>query len=93
MGVAAEISRIISQNLEPQHLEVINESGRHKGHAGDDGSGESHFRLIIVSSRFTGLSRIARHRLVYGLLQEGLPAMPHALAIEARSPEERTQVV
>lgn len=88
MGVGEEISRIIKDNLAPLHLEVINESHRHSGHAGDDGTGESHFRLIVVSPRFEGLSRVARHRMVYGLLKERLPNLPHALAIEAKSPGE-----
>ena len=91
MGVGEEISRIIKDNLAPSHLEVINESHRHSGHAGDDGSGESHFRLIVVSSQFDGLSRIERHRMVYGLLKESLPNLPHALAIEAKSQREAQQ--
>lgn len=87
MGVSEKISRIIAENLAPLHCEVINESGAHSGHAGDDGSGESHFRLVIVSQHFAGLTRVARHRMVYNLLKNNLQTLPHALAIEARSPE------
>lgn len=69
-----------------QQLAVINESHLHIGHAG---AGEgSHWRVIIVSDQLTGLSRVARHRLVYDALRDVIPQGMHALAIEARSPAE-----
>lgn len=69
-----------------QSLQVINESHLHAGHAG---AGEgSHFRVILVSEQLTGLSRVARHRLVYDALREVIPQGVHALAIEARCPAE-----
>ena len=69
-----------------KQLEVINESHLHAGHAG--AAEGSHFRVKIVSDQLTGLSRLARHRLVYDALRDVIPQGVHALAIEARSPAE-----
>lgn len=87
MNVAAEIrSRLAA--LDPVALEVIDESAKHAGHAGARPEGQTHWRLSIVSPRFTGKPTIARHRMVYDALG-GLMQHPiHALAITARSPEE-----
>ena len=69
-----------------QALEVLNESHLHAGHTG---AGEgSHWRVRITSERMAGLSRVARHRLVYDALREVIPQGVHALAIEAQSPAE-----
>lgn len=86
MSVEEQISRIISSELNPKDFKVINESHLHAGHAGDDGSGESHFRLEIVSERFAGLSRVECHRMVFDLLEKGLETMPHAISIRATEP-------
>ncbi len=72
--------------LSPTHLRVINESAQHRGHMGDDGSGESHFRVVIESAAFTGQSRVAQQRLVNRALADLLAEHIHALAIEARAP-------
>jgi len=84
---AALIEETLRAAIHPlQSLQVINESHLHVGHAG---AGEgSHFRVILVSERLTGLARVARHRLVYDALREIIPQGVHALAIEARSPAE-----
>ena len=84
---AAQIDTVLRAALAPlQRLEVINESHLHAGHAG---AGEgSHFRVKIVSARMAGLARVARHRLVYDALCDVIPQGVHALAIEARSPDE-----
>jgi len=84
---AAQIDSVLRTALAPlQHLEVINESHLHAGHAG---AGEgSHFRVKIVSAQLAGLARVARHRLVYDALRDVIPQGVHALAIEARSPAE-----
>ncbi len=87
-GVSAErIDSVLRAALQPLHsLQVINESHLHAGHAG---AGEgSHFRVKLVSEQLTGLSRVARHRLVYDALRDVIPQGVHALAIEARSPSE-----
>jgi BolA protein len=88
-GVTAEqIDQALRAGIQPlQHLEVINESEQHRGHAGY-GDGNTHFRVKIVSARMDGLARVARHRLVYDALRDVIPQGVHALAIEARSPAE-----
>jgi len=88
MTVTESIQRKIRDGLGPEDLLVENESARHAGHAGSPGNGESHFRLRIVSNRFRGLSRLARHRLVYDLLKAELDGPVHALALETLTPEE-----
>jgi len=86
--VAAEIDKRLRQALAPTQLEVINDSDKHRGHAGHDPRGESHFTVDIVSSAFSGKSRVARHRLVNQALASLLAERVHALAIVARAPEE-----
>ncbi|RZS80455.1 BolA family protein [Pigmentiphaga kullae] len=75
------------QPLDPITLDVQDESHLHAGHAGAAG-GAGHFRLRIVSPRFAGLNRVARHRLVYDRLADLMPAHIHALALQALTPEE-----
>lgn len=70
----------------PLALEVVNESHLHHGHANSPGSGQSHFRVHVVSARFTGLGRLERHRLVNEALAEELSAGIHALAVKAEPP-------
>ena len=73
--------------FEPVHLELEDESHRHRGHAGAaDGGG--HYRVTIVSSRFEGRSRLERHRLVYEALDVEMGSAIHALAVRALTPEE-----
>ena len=83
-GITAEaLQRRLAELLAPTQLEVIDESAAHAGHAGADGSGSgTHFRVRIASPRFEGLSRVARHRLVYDALQDFVDRGLHALAIE-----------
>ena len=70
--------------LEPVELEIIDESHLHIGHAGSrDGAG--HYRVKIVSPRFDGLRAVARHRLVYDLVDDLMPHPIHALAIDAQA--------
>jgi BolA family transcriptional regulator, general stress-responsive regulator len=87
-SVAAQISQRLRESLAPTHLEVVNDSARHRGHAGDDGSGESHFTVEIVSPRFEGLSRLERQRAVNAALAVLLRDRIHALVIKARAPGE-----
>lgn len=63
-------------------LQVINESSQHAGHAGHDGSKESHFRIIIQADVFSDMGRLARHRAVHAVLGEDLIGRIHALALE-----------
>jgi BolA protein len=72
--------------LDPALIEVEDDSALHAGHAGAGGGG--HYRLKIISSQFSGLGRVARHRLVYQTLGELMQNRIHALAIEALAPHE-----
>jgi BolA protein len=65
----------------PAHLEVRNDSARHAGHSGDDGSGESHWHVAIRSPAFAGQSRVARHRAVHAALGDVMERI-HALSLD-----------
>lgn len=86
--VAHEIETLLRAALAPSFLEVINNSARHSGHAGDDGSGESHFTIVIESAAFAGVSRLQRQRMVNAVLGDIPGQRVHALAIRARAPGE-----
>ena len=86
--VAAEITRRLTAALDPTHLQVIDDSEKHRGHSGHDARGESHFTVEIESPRFAGQSRVARQREVNAALKELLVERVHALAIKARAPGE-----
>ena len=73
-------------SLEPQLLELQDDSALHAGHAGNSGGG--HFTVTVVSSHFSGKSPIMRHRAIYQALQDLIPARIHALSIVARTPDE-----
>jgi stress-induced morphogen len=75
----------------PIALQVVNDSGRHAGHASSPGTGESHFSVTVVSDAFAGKSRIERHRMVNVALADELAGKVHALAIQALTPEERAK--
>jgi BolA family transcriptional regulator, general stress-responsive regulator len=83
-GVTAQaMQRRLAEVLHPTWLEVLDESMAHAGHAGADGTGSgTHFRVRIASPAFAGLSRVARHRLVYDALRTFVEQGVHALAIE-----------
>ena len=87
MSVAERIRQRLAA-LEPISLDLVDESAQHAGHAGARPGGGTHWRLQIVSLRFTGQPTVARHRMVYHALGELMPDPIHALAITARSPEE-----
>ena len=89
MSAELRIRDTLNECFEPERLEVVNESRFHAGHAGSPGTGESHFRVLIVSSVFAAKSRIERHRLVNDALAGELSGGVHALAIKAYAPGER----
>ena len=91
MPVRDVIVAKLSAKFAPIHLEVIDESSRHQGHAGSRPGGETHFRVRIVSAAFAGKSRVERHRAVNELLAPELKAGVHALAIEPAAPGEKTR--
>ncbi|MGV3769800.1 MAG: BolA family protein [Sphingobium phenoxybenzoativorans] len=86
--VATEIEARLRTALNPARLAVIDDSEMHRGHAGHDGSGESHFTVEVVADAFTGQSRVARQRMVNAALSDLLRDKVHALAIKARAPQE-----
>lgn len=86
--LASEIESLLSAAFSPTSLAVINDSAKHSGHSGDDGSGESHFTVEIESTAFAGVSRLQRQRLVNAALGDIPGQRVHALAIKARAPGE-----
>jgi BolA protein len=78
----------LTRELEPIELRVEDESHQHAGHAGWREGGETHFRIDVVSPAFAGKSRIERHRIVNAVLAPAFQRGLHALAIEARAPEQ-----
>jgi BolA protein len=88
MSVETTIRQKLTKAFAPTHLEVINESHLHAGHRASPGSGESHFRVLIVSAAFAGASRVARHRAVNKLLEAELKGKVHALALQTLAPGE-----
>jgi BolA protein len=76
----------LEASLTPTRLELTDESARHQGHA--HAGVESHFNLVVESAAFTGLGRVARQRLVMGVLADELAGPVHALSIRALAPGE-----
>ncbi|WP_420407409.1 BolA family protein [Hoeflea sp.] len=93
------IEQALNERFAPERLAVINESHLHAGHHHSesghhetfDGTGETHFRIRIVSEAFAGMSRIDRHRAVNALLAPELESGLHAMAVEAAAPGEATR--
>lgn len=83
MSMQEQIQNALEEALSPSHLDVINESGNHNVPKGS----ESHFKVVVVSTRFETLSRIERHRLVNTILADALKQI-HALSIHAYPPQE-----
>jgi len=78
----------LTEALDPIAIDVVDESGRHAGHAGARPGGGTHYRVRIVSPRFERRSPVERHRLVYGLLTAEFADGLHALALVAKAPGE-----
>jgi BolA protein len=91
MSAETRIRTKLMLELEPTRLDVVNESELHAGHRSSPGTGESHFRILIVSPRFTGLSRLARHRLVNEILADELEGRVHAMALSTYAPDEQVR--
>lgn len=85
--VAEEMERLLKDVFVPTRLEIINDSAKHRGHMGDDGSGESHFKILIESGAFAGKSRLQRQRMVNAALGDIPGERVHALSIKASTPE------
>lgn len=89
-AVAQEIERRLDAALAPERLEIVDDSAKHRGHAGHRGDdAESHFTVRLTSAAFAGQSRVARQRAVYAAIGDLIaPDRIHALAIEAKAPGE-----
>ncbi len=81
MNVALQMESRLRAAFAPDRLEIVNESHKHAGHGGDDGSGESHFKVIIRAAAFAPMSRLTRHRAVHQALGD-LNARVHAIALD-----------
>ena len=81
MAVKDEIEARLVAAFAPDRLEVVNESHKHAGHSGDDGSGESHFRIVIRAAAFGSMTRVARHRAIHHALGD-LNQRVHAIALD-----------
>lgn len=86
--VQTEMETLLMAAFAPTRLAVINDSARHRGHGGDDGSGESHFTVEIESAAFAGMNRVMRQRMVNKALGDLPGERVHALAIRASAPGE-----
>lgn len=86
MQRSEEIRRRLQEAFAPAELDVVDESEAHRGHAGYQEGGQSHFRVRLRSDRFEGQSRIARHRAVHAALGADLMAQIHALALDLDKP-------
>ena len=82
MSVRDVIEKKLSLKFTPTHLEVVDESEKHRGHAGSRPGGETHFRVRITSPQLDTLTRVAQHRAVMETLDTELKSGVHALAIE-----------
>ena len=88
MNTTERIHDLLALALRPVRLEVIDESGKHAGHAGAVPGKTTHVRVVIAADAFRGLNRLERHRKVNALLADEIAAGLHALAIEAKAPGE-----
>lgn len=88
-AVETAIHERLMAALSPQRLDVINESHLHAGHRSSPGTGDSHFRLVVISAKFMGLNRVARQRLVNQALASLIGTPIHALAMETLAPGEQ----
>lgn len=86
---AERIRDTLQTALAPASVEVVDDSARHAGHSGAQPGGETHYSVLAVSPKFTGLSRVARHRLVNQALSHEFGGGLHALSLVLRTPEEQ----
>lgn len=84
--VAEEMRGLLEKAFAPTNLEIINDSAQHSGHSGDDGSGESHFTIVIEAEEFAEMNRLARQRAVIAALGDIVGQRVHAVAIKASAP-------
>ena len=85
-SVAQEMEQLLREAFSPTQLEILNDSAKHRGHTGDDGTGESHFTIVIEAPAFVDKSRLERQRMVNAALGDIPGDRVHALAIKATAP-------
>lgn len=86
--VAEEMRESLESAFAPSMLEIINDSAKHSGHSGDDGSGASHFTVVIQAQAFASMNRLARQRAVIAALGDIVGGRVHAVAIKASAPDQ-----
>ena len=84
---AQTIEQLLRETLDAVHVEVVDDSAGHAGHLGAEGGG-GHFRVLVVSPQFIGLSRVEAHRLVYRALVGLMASDIHALEMRTFTPED-----
>ncbi|MEW4448429.1 BolA family protein [Qipengyuania sp. JC766] len=87
-SVQDEMETKLREAFAPTRLDIINDSATHRGHSGDDGSGESHFTVVIEAPAFGDMSRLERQRAVIGALGDIVGERVHAVAIQASAPTQ-----
>ena len=85
---ATRLTDTLTAAFAPTVLQVDDDSGRHAGHAGARPSGETHYNVLVVSSAFAGMNRVARSRAVHAALADEFAGGMHALALTLKTPEE-----
>ena len=88
MNMQERIRARLSEALAPTALTITDDSAKHAGHVGARPGGETHFHVDLVAAAFEGKSRVQRHRMVYDALRAELADGVHALAVNARAPDE-----
>lgn len=89
MNTKEKIQQLLSVAFEPTHLEIIDDSYKHRNHKGvKEAGGGGHFQVLIIAKNFEGQTRIGRHRMVNKVLAELIPSEIHALGIQAHTPIE-----
>ena len=88
MNIADQIQVHIRKSIDVEHMELINESIKHQGHIGDDGSGQTHFKAVIVSSTFEGVAKLERQRLINRAVKSLFGLGLHAFSTKLYTPNE-----
>ena len=88
MTMKDRIKAKLEAGLDPVSIDVIDESHLHAGHSGARAGGQTHYRVNVASTRFSGKGRVERHRMIYALLAQEIADGVHALALQALTPEE-----
>ena len=83
-----EITKILTQTFQPTHLEIEDDSSKHRHHQGTHHTENTHFNVVIVSDTFVGMSLIKRHRAINTALKPAFEGTLHALKITAKTPAE-----